>query len=594
MTTNAILFSDASHVNVQGSQFTTTQTTIFQSPAVDPLEILHRHRAMEAYHTSKTAADAPKCKPGTRIRAIKDIIRWTKVLEAVNSTAYSTGESVLWLRGPAGAGKTCIMREVARILRQEGVLAGDYFFSTRVPGLDDETPFVATIVSHLITVIPALGHPVRETIRLNPTLFEQSLELQLEELISEHLASIPPQTPRILVVDGFDECRDQKQRARLLRILHSLVTPPHSFRVVMASRPEYDIRTAFDLPPLDSITKIVHLEAYDDSREIYQYLSDEFARIRKTHPAKESISSEWPGKDTLLALTDKSSGGYIYPSVVIRYVDNPRRHPLDLLEHVLSLSPTGTSGRPFAELDALYEFVLNPSDTDIPLMKRLLHVIIEVTGLTRAVSRGLNLKVQDKLDSLTQNILSAPHLDEFLSLKGGMTEIIFCDLHSILSVTEDVKRPWIYFHHKSLEDYLLAPHRAGSLYQSKEDTHSDIVNVCLHNIELWNRKLGGPNPDLRNIDVILRYSCVVWKHLLIEETCLTPSVLDFDARSAWRCFAATGVPPPEASSLVGFVGMFHNAMVGSVDLSWQSHTHTCLVQQGRGMPADLRLVQAYP
>jgi hypothetical protein len=584
-------FTNAQDVNIRGSNFTThqTTTTIIQSPApiVDPLDILHQHRALEASHTSNTAANAPKCKPGTRIRAIGDLTAWVKEHAADPSSSV---QPVLWLRGPAGSGKTCIMRKVAHICGQDGVWVGDYFFSTRVPGLDDAGPFVATIVSNLITVFPALGPPVRETIRLNPKIFEQSLEWQAGELISKHIASIPPQIPRILVVDGFDECRDQKQRARLLRLLHSLVTPPHSFRVVMASRPELDIRTAFDLPPLKLITKIVHLEKYEVSGEIHQYLADEFTRIRKTHPAKQSIPSDWPGEATLHALTDKSSGIWAYPATVIKYVDNPRCHPVQLLGDVLGASSTTSSGRPFAELDALYEIILNPPDIDILLMKRLLHLTVEITRT--------GSEIRSYTQPLSQRILSAPRLDEFLSLASGTTEMTFCDLHSVLSVTEDSNRPWIYFHHKSLEDYLCSPERAGDLYQSQADTHFDILTVCFHNLKLCNRKLASPNADFQDVDPILNYSCGALWLFLFEKKCFPPSVLDFDARIVWRCFAFAKWYPPDQDEFNDFVDSFHNAMVGWIDLFWQSdHAHTCsfhhLVQRGSGMPAVLRLVQAY-
>jgi hypothetical protein len=583
------LFTNAQDFNIHGSNFTThqTTTTIIQSPApvVDPWEILDRYRAMEASHTSKTAESAPKCKPGTRIQAIKDLTAWAKEVAANPS---SSEKLVLWFPGPAGAGKTCIMREVARICRQDEVLVGDYFFSTRVSGLDDEAPFVATIVSDLITVIPELDKLVQDTIRRHPRIFEQALEFQVEKLISKHVASIPPHTPRILLVDGFDECRDQNQRARLLRLIHSLVTPPHSFRVIVASRPELDIRTAFDLPPLKSITKILRLENYEASGEIYQYLSDEFARIRETHPAKQSIPSEWPGQPTLHALTDKSSGGYIYPSVIVKYVGNPRRHPVELLKHILNTSSTASSGRPFAELDAIYEIILNPPDVDIPLMKRLLHLIIEITRSPSVFGVGMGV---------THWILSAPNLDEFLSLGKGTTEITFCDLHSILSVTEDAERPYIYFHHKSLEDYLCSPERAGNLYQSQADTHSDILTVCTHNMELWNGKLVSPNADFQSVDTILEYSCLALRDLLFKKKCFPPSVLDFDARIVWRCFAFAGQYPPNRYEFNNLVDSFHNAMVGWIDLFCQSdHAHTHfhhLVQRGSRMPAVLRLVQAY-
>jgi hypothetical protein len=138
----------------------------------------------------------------------------------------------------------------------------------------------------------------------------------------------------------------------------------------------------------------------------------------------------------------------------------------------LKISPSPSPGRPFAELDALYEFILNPPDIDILLMKRLLHVIIEITRLSFP--------------------LSARQLEKFLSLDEGTIEMTFCDLHSTLSVGEG---PWIRFHHKSLDDYLCSPERSGSLYQSQADTQSDILTVCTHNLEHWNRKLVNPNAE---------------------------------------------------------------------------------------------------
>jgi hypothetical protein len=267
---------------------------------------------------------------------------------------------------------------------------------------------------------------------------------------------------------------------------------------------------------------------------------------------------------------------------------------VELLGHVLDASSTASSGRPFAELDALYKIILNPPDIDIPLMKRLLHVIVEITHL----SSGLEQTVTYRADSLTHKILSAPLLDDFLSLEKGTTEMTLCDLHSVLSVAEDADRPWIYFHHKSLEDYLCLPERAGDLYQSQADTLSDILTVCAHHLKLLDRKLVSPNANFQDGDSIHDYSCVALKHLVFIKKCFHPSVLDFDARIVWRCFAFRGWTPPKQDDFNDFVNSFHNAMVGWIDLFWESdHAHICsfhhLVQRGSGMPAVLRLVQAY-
>jgi hypothetical protein len=345
------------------------------------------------------------------------------------------------------------------------------------------------------------------------------------------------------------------------------------------------------------MTKILHLENYETSGEIHQYLSDEFTRIRETHPAKQSIPSEWPGQPTLHVLTDKSSGIWIYPTTVIKYVDNPRRHPVELLKHVIDASSKASSGRPFAELDALYETILNPPDTDILLMKRLLHFIVEIPrvwGLTFVPSVGDGQKP-------IKNILSTSGLDELLSLEKGTTEIALCDLHSILSVAGDSNRPWIYFHHKSLEDYLCSPERSGNLYQSERDTRSDIVTVCIHNMQRWNRKLVSLNADFEEVDSTLRNSCTIWDYFVIFCRVFPPSILDFDARIAWRCFAFASVGAlglRDEYLYKALVNDFHKSMVGWINLLSQlSRTHTCffhhLVQREGRMLAVLRLGQAY-
>ncbi|KAJ2915829.1 hypothetical protein MD484_g4600, partial [Candolleomyces efflorescens] len=479
MAANAAFFAGASQFSIHS--FNSQQTNNVPSPDLDPaLLILHKNRALEACHTSKTSLNAAKCKEGTQVEVIEDMTTWA---DDVLDDPDPPPESILWLRGPAGGGKTCILRTVADIYYGNQSLAGVYFFSTRVAGLDNEAPFIATLASYLIEAIPALFKPVLETIRSNPTIFDQSLEYQLEKLISNHILSIPSEspTPRLLIIDGFDECRDPAERAHLLRIIHSLVTPPHSFRVIIASRPEFDIRTAFKRPHLKSVTRILRLESYDTSEEIHRYLADEFVRIRDTHPAKNSIPLEWPGQDTLEGLTDRSSGIWAYPSTVIKYVCNPHRHPVEQLKHVIDASSNASSGRPFAELDALYDVVLSPPDTDIPLMKQLLHIIVEVTHLG---------------DS---HILLPSTLDDLLQLEKGTTEITLCDLHSVLSAA-DPDRPYVHFHHKSLEDYLCSPERSGNLHQSREDTWADLMTVCTLYLQRWNSKLMDPNAAFNELE----------------------------------------------------------------------------------------------
>ena len=70
------------------------------------MTILQQARALEALATiqSKTAIEAPKCHPETRKEIVQDIVRRVR----------GSKGGVIWFSGPAGGGKTCVMREIAR------------------------------------------------------------------------------------------------------------------------------------------------------------------------------------------------------------------------------------------------------------------------------------------------------------------------------------------------------------------------------------------------------------------------------------------------------------------------------------------------
>src|SRR5687767_4781419 len=118
------------------------------------MALLFDKSAMEATQDSPTAAYAPKLMPGTRAKVINDIMAWI-AHQGQSSKTPAPQTSILWFSGPAGAGKTCIQREVAKRSQERGMLVISYFFSTRVPNLDNSIPFVFTITQQLIEKVPA-------------------------------------------------------------------------------------------------------------------------------------------------------------------------------------------------------------------------------------------------------------------------------------------------------------------------------------------------------------------------------------------------------------------------------------------------------
>ncbi|EAU83555.2 hypothetical protein CC1G_04811 [Coprinopsis cinerea okayama7 len=492
-------FHQASHFVIDRSHFMNAKViNVANGPAKDPIATLLGHSAVEATHESSTATFAPKCMPGTRTQVINDIINWIP-------SGDTSNKAILWFSGPAGGGKTCIQREVAKQALEEGVLSGSYFFSTRIGGLDNEQPFVATLVAQFINSIPGYKPLVAQAIRDHPGIFTKSLDIQFQELILDllpKLACEPMYLPRVLVVDGFDECRDIQQRQHLLKLLQALATNPHvPFRIIISSRPELDIRTAFGKTPLEPLTHCIRLADYDGTNDIRDYFCDGFSSIRETHPSRASIPPGWPPQRDLEKLVIAASSQFIFAATVIKFVSNPHENPVTLLKRVLNHPSQCTAGEnPFADLDRLYDVILHPPNTDVALLRRLLRVIM--------------IMEQPTFTSVNPGAF----LDEFLGLEPGTTDITLCELHSVLDIPHFDSQPgenwwcdpstdniFIRFHHKSLEDYLSSPTRSGDLFQSWEATNLDLAGRCAVHLTRW------AEGDVKVKKEVYDYSCMHWK-----------------------------------------------------------------------------------
>jgi len=83
------------------------------------------------------------------------------------------------------------------------------------------------------------------------------------------------------------------------------------------------------------------------------FLSAKFDEIRRTHPSKRHIPHNWPPFDVIADLVQRSSGQFIYPATIIKYISSPRHSLMLHLDIILKLWPLSGES-PFAQLDALY------------------------------------------------------------------------------------------------------------------------------------------------------------------------------------------------------------------------------------------------
>ena len=248
------------------------------------MELLQQHIAPGAFHNSDECYDPPKCHPHTRRAVLKNIMDWVK---DPNKVAL-----ILWLYGPAGAGKSAIAQTIAELLEEAGLLAAAFFFSRNAPGRNDKTQLVATLVYQLVISTPEICVHVLEAMEQDPALFSRSIQAQIQALIikplnavanNETLAPTLLSRPQLIILDGLDECRTTSSQTHILNALSTAVNDLHiPLCFLIASRPEQDIRQAFnDQNSLGSLSFSIALDdTYQPDDDIRVFLQSMFHEIK--------------------------------------------------------------------------------------------------------------------------------------------------------------------------------------------------------------------------------------------------------------------------------------------------------------------------
>ncbi|KAJ7797435.1 hypothetical protein B0H13DRAFT_2392150 [Mycena leptocephala] len=102
------------------------------------LHILYRAAAGDATHDSEDRFPQPRCHPETQTKMLDVLGKWTCGIEPredwnkdeVSSSSDHKSSPILWLHGPAGAGKSAIAQTLCQKLEEEGRLGASFFLQT--------------------------------------------------------------------------------------------------------------------------------------------------------------------------------------------------------------------------------------------------------------------------------------------------------------------------------------------------------------------------------------------------------------------------------------------------------------------------------
>jgi hypothetical protein len=441
--------------------------------SIQGLKLLQRNIASGAFHNSAERYDPPKCHPNTRVAILEKIMDW------VNDSEKAA--LFLWMYGPAGAGKSAIAQTIAEMCYKAGILAASFFFSRNAPGRNNEVFLITTLVYQLTLAIPEIRERVGKALETDPLLFSRSLEAQLQALVVNPLnaAALEEQgiqtlrsRPTFVILDGLDECSDPKTQRYILDIFVAAITRlTVPLFLLVASRPEANIRDAFNAPFLSSSAmRIVLDDTYHPDADIRLFLKSRFQDIIRKHPRLQRLQPSWPSDVDIELLVQKSSGQFIYASTAMKYLDVFTHWPPDRLDVIFGLS-TSRDGTPFSELDIFYDHILSSVSK--------IEKIIEILSFLLLVQFWKKTKTV---------------IEDFLLLRRGEVDIVLSDLHSLVSVpASDNESGELRIFHASLPDFLLDRSRSGRFYIDKEEASTKITRYCMIHFRLSSSLLTGVN-----------------------------------------------------------------------------------------------------
>ena len=138
-----------------------------------PDVLLHRATATAAFHNSDERFDPPKCHPNTRLAVLSEIMKWVKWEGDLKTF-------IMWVYGPAGAGKSAIAQTIAEMCEEETILLASSFFSRNDASRSSVKPLIATIAYQITLNLPGVRDAILGAIERDPLIFSKSLAVQLK------------------------------------------------------------------------------------------------------------------------------------------------------------------------------------------------------------------------------------------------------------------------------------------------------------------------------------------------------------------------------------------------------------------------------
>jgi hypothetical protein len=432
-------------------------------------ELLGRLRPVTDGRFSAQAAPSG-CMADTRRDLLQQITDWAK--------DPHSSQSVFWLTGLAGTGKSAIMRTMCERLADENLLGASFFISRGNEKRRDPQNIVRTLIHDLAEMCPELRGPICDALQKNKFISDDSIGRQLQVLISEPYTQVTPDLDRsvVLVLDGLDECEKDKDTGRqggelLPLLLRTIAACRPWLKLLIASRQERMIDKMFGFTHRSSLK--LQDEEQSTRMDIELYLTDSLHAIAQAYSS--DLPHDWPGEGAIRELTDRSSNLFIYADTVVKLFKHPDVFPDEIVASILGRRPKrGT----YAQLDAVYKHILESAFSSNPLPER---------------RDALRSHLRDLLGILLvlQAPVSVTELAIFLELETRTMRLVLESISAVVVVPEnDIQRTTRLFH-TSFTDFLMDSSRCPNLL-FKADLRGSHDTLATVSYKLFAGEMMGP------------------------------------------------------------------------------------------------------
>ncbi|KAJ2925224.1 hypothetical protein H1R20_g11876, partial [Candolleomyces eurysporus] len=434
--------------------------------------------------------DAPRCDEDTRVEVTRELMEWIENRECP--------QRLLCMTGAAGSGKSAVQQSIAEFCADDNILGAAYFISAVDSNRNTASTVVPTIAYQLGSNHPTLQRFVAAAVERDPLIFSRSLKTQMDTLVVHPFKNFQRSKdcdistfPYAILIDGLDECQGEpnttKDRSRvstkieaedrqvelLAAIESSLLNKDLPFRIIIASRLEWAIRTALGTGgSLYGLAYHLQLSSdqYDATEDMRRYLRRRFqgigSRIGRRH---------WFTEGNVDTLVQAASGQFVYVATVFKYVSERQASPVRRLNTVLNWTP-GQATRPFEALDILYtNILLNAKDAYEAVDT---HSERNFLLLFKIFSLDVENMLMDPSGEIGPELLSA-----LLHLESDALEILTSDLRSLVHLKKDESGTMgLNVYHKSLYDFMDEPSRARDLFIPEARSNAHYAKCCLQHI----------------------------------------------------------------------------------------------------------------